>query len=163
MISYLFENLGENYINNAYFSYRNENKVSYEKTNQGSKKDTKFSSYIQSSNGNTGGGDADKSITVKALSRDNNKRQVQESASLAASRARGRGFKPNTNNNVVNNRVTESKPKGRGPGPINLDNRRINSIHHEEEQQLINDVKHMNIAESTSYHPSGRQNSEHNS
>ncbi|XP_051170088.1 transcription factor SPT20 homolog isoform X2 [Leptopilina boulardi] len=142
-------------------SQSRENKTS-ETTNQAWKKDVKSASYIQSSNGNNGGDDADKSFNVKAMPRDNNKRNVQESVSLVASRARGRGFKANTNNNIVSNRIIESKPKGRGPGTINPDNRRSNTIQIDEEHQLANDVKRMNIVESTSYHSSGRQNKHFN-
>ncbi|XP_043478384.1 protein CASC3-like isoform X2 [Leptopilina heterotoma] len=142
-------------------SQSRESKISNETTNQVWKKDVKSASYIHTSNGNSGGDDADKGY-VKALPRDNNKRNVQESVSLVASRARGRGFKANTNNNIVSNRILEMKPKGRGPGAINPDNRRSNPIQMDEEHQLANDVKHMNIVESTSYHPGGRQNKHFN-
>lgn len=135
--------------------------MSAEVTNQAWKKENKQASYIESSNGNTGGEDADKSVSGKALPRDSNKKNDQESVSLAASRVRGRGFKANTNNNIVGNQGIESKPKGRGHGLMNPDNRRVNAAHYDDEHQLANAVKHMNIAESTSYHTSGRENSEY--
>lgn len=86
-----------------------------------------------------------------------NRRQVQESVSLAASRVRGRGFKPTANNNLVTNRTSDSKPKGRGSGLITGGDRRNNTSQRDDEQ-LVNEVKHMNINDGSMYHH-GRQQS----
>lgn len=143
------------------FVYRNENKAPNEPTNPAWKKDTKNSSYTQSSNGNSGaGGDADKLVNTKVSPRDNNKRNVQESVSLAASRTRGRGFRTNANNNMVANRTVETKPKGRGAGPISAENKRNSTIPNDEEQQITHDMKHVNLHDGTQYHQGGRHNSE---
>ena len=98
---------------------------------------------------------------MKTTPRENKKPpQVQESVSLVASKSRGRGFKPNTNNNLVGSRTIESKPKGRGPGPMNIDNRR-NNVEHE---KIVNDMKHMNVStEGPSYHHTTRPNSKFSS
>lgn len=141
--------------------YRNENKAPNEPTNPAWKKDTKHSSHIQSSNGNSGaGGDADKLINTKIPSRDNNKKNVQESVSLAASRTRGRGFRTNANNNMVTNRTVEIKPKGRGTGSTTTENKR-NNIQNDDEQQITHDMKHISVTDGTQYHQSGRHNSEY--
>ncbi|XP_033226650.1 protein CASC3-like isoform X2 [Belonocnema kinseyi] len=144
--------------NSAQSSKLNENKIPAEVINQTWKRENKQASQIQSSNGNTGCKDIDKPVRGKALPRDSNKRNVQESASLAASRVRGRGFKANTNNNIVGNQGIDSKQKGRGPGIMNPGNRRVNAARYDDEHQLANDVKHMNIAESAFNHSSVRQN-----
>ncbi|XP_068972200.1 protein CASC3 isoform X2 [Bombus flavifrons] len=139
-------------------THTNENKAPNEPTNPAWKKDTKHSSHIQSSNGNSGaGGDADKLINTKISSRDNNKRNVQESVSLAASRTRGRGFRTNANNNMVTNRTVEIKPKGRGSGLITTENKR-NNIQNDDEQQITHDMKHISLTDGTQYHQSGRHN-----
>lgn len=170
-----------------------------EPTNPAWKKDVKYtndnnSSPVRNNYAVVDGGDDDKSSFIKQNNQQhhynhnnqgNNKRQVQESVSLAASRARGRGFKPNLNNNLMmtnNKTIMETKPKGRGAGlitttttsslPINntitpavtIDNnhRRSNQHHHhDEQQQIINDIKHMNINNDGIYHQnhhSTRQN-----
>lgn len=55
----------------------------------------------------------------------------------------------------MGSRTIESKPKGRGPGSMNVDNRRSN-----EHEQIVNDMKHMNVSsEGPSYHHPARQNS----
>ncbi|XP_031845556.1 CASC3 exon junction complex subunit isoform X2 [Nomia melanderi] len=137
----------------------NENKAPNEPTNPAWKKDTKHTSHAQSNNGNNGaGGDADKLVTAKTSPRDNNKRNVQESVSLAASRTRGRGFKTNPNNNMVTNRAIETKPKGRGAGPITTENKRNSNIQNDDEQQITHDMKHVSVNDSTQYHQSGRHN-----
>ncbi|XP_012152846.2 CASC3 exon junction complex subunit isoform X2 [Megachile rotundata] len=140
-------------------THTNENKAPNEPTNPAWKKDTKNSSYSQSSNGNSGaGGDADKLVSTKISPRDNNKRNVQESVSLAASRTRGRGFRTNANNNMVTNRTVETKPKGRGAGPISAENKRNNAIQNDDEQQVSHDMKHLNLHDGTQYHQGGRHN-----
>ncbi|CAK9830326.1 Protein CASC3 [Anthophora retusa] len=137
----------------------NENKAPNEPTNPAWKKDTKHSAHTQSSNGNTGaGGDADKLVNTKTSPRDNNKRNVQESVSLAASRTRGRGFRTNANNNMVTNRAVETKPKGRGAGPITAENKRNNAIQNDDEQQITHDMKHMSVNDGSQYHQGGRHN-----
>lgn len=139
--------------------HTNENKAPNEPTNPAWKKDTKHSSHIQSSNGNSGaGGDADKLVNAKASPRDNNKRNIQESVSLTASRTRGRGFRTNANNNMVTNRTVETKPKGRGAGPITAENKRNNIIQNDDEQQITHDMKHNSVNDGTQYHQSGRHN-----
>jgi hypothetical protein len=97
-------------------------------------------------------------VIVKTAPRDNKKSpQVQETVNFAANKSRGRGFKANTNNNIVGSRTIESKPKGRGSGLINMDNRRSNIEH----EPIISDIKHMNVStDGSSYHHSTRQNSE---
>ncbi|XP_017798145.1 PREDICTED: protein CASC3 isoform X2 [Habropoda laboriosa] len=140
-------------------THTNENKAPNEPTNPAWKKDTKHSPNTQSSNGNTGaGGDAEKLVNTKTSPRDNNKRNVQESVSLAASRTRGRGFRTNANNNMVTNRAVETKPKGRGAGPISAENKRNNAIQNDDEQQITHDMKHMSVNDGTQYHQSGRHN-----
>ncbi|XP_076174148.1 CASC3 exon junction complex subunit isoform X2 [Ptiloglossa arizonensis] len=140
-------------------AHTNENKAPNEPTNPAWKKDTKHSSNTQSSNGNSGaGGDADKLANAKTSPRDNNKRNVQESVSLAASRTRGRGFRTNVNNNMVTNRTVETKPKGRGAGPITVENKRSSTIQNDDEQQITHDMKHVSVNDGTPYHQSGRHN-----
>lgn len=97
-------------------------------------------------------------VNAKASPRDNNKRNIQESVSLAASRTRGRGFRTNANNNMVTNRTIETKPKGRGAGPITAENKR-NNIQNDDEQQITHDMKHISVNDGTQYHQSGRHNS----
>lgn len=143
----------------SFLCHRNENKTSNEPTNPAWKKELKNNTQNQSPN-RGGGGDADKSINHKSSPRDTNKRQVQESVSLAASRARGRGFKGTANaNNVGTNRV-EYKSKGRGSGSVLIDNRRNNSDNNQiDDQQLINDLKQMNVNDGGSFQQGNRQNS----
>lgn len=74
------------------------------------------------------------------------------------SKGRGRGFKANTNNNVVGNRAVELKPKNQRPGGVvNIDSKR-SSIEHE---QIMNHYKHVNLSspEASSYYHPPRQNS----
>lgn len=78
---------------------------------------------------------------------------------MAASKTRGRGFRTNANNNMVTNRTVETKPKGRGAGPISTENKR-NNIRSDDEQQITHDMKHVNVNDSAQYHQSGRHNSE---
>ncbi|XP_078037577.1 CASC3 exon junction complex subunit isoform X2 [Augochlora pura] len=140
-------------------THTNENKAPNEPTNPAWKKDTKHSSHTQSNNGNSGaGGDADKLVNAKTSPRDNNKRNVQESVSLAASRTRGRGFRTNANNNMVTNRTIETKPKGRGAGPITAENKRNSNVQNDDEQQITHDMKHVSLNDGTQYHQSGRHN-----
>ncbi|XP_076765950.1 CASC3 exon junction complex subunit isoform X2 [Xylocopa sonorina] len=141
-------------------THTNENKAPNEPTNPAWKKDTKHASHTQSSNGNSGaGGDADKLVNAKTSPRDNNKRNVQESVSLAASRTpRGRGFRINANNNMVTTRAVETKPKGRGSGPITAENKRNNTVQNDDEQQITHDMKHVSVNDGSQYHQSGRHN-----
>lgn len=136
--------------------YRSENKASDEPTNSSWKKDSRLVTQNQNTNGNTGsGGDAEKLVNTKPLLRENNKRNTQESISLAASRTRGRGFKSNANNNITN-RIVENKSKGRGPGPVSVENRR-NNTQHNEEHQLAHDMKQqLNINDGSQYHQPAR-------
>jgi len=142
--------------------YYSENKASDESTNTSWKKDGRHITQNQNTNGNTGsGGDAEKLANMKPLSRENNKRNIQESVSLVASRTRGRGFKSNANNNMVTNRIVENKSKGRGPGPVTVENRRNNTVQHNEEHQLVHDMKQqLNINDGSQYHQPARHNSE---
>ncbi|KAG5325679.1 CASC3 protein, partial [Pseudoatta argentina] len=137
-----------------------ENKASDESTNTSWKKDGRHITQNQNTNGNTGsGGDAEKLTNTKPLSRENNKRNTQESVSLVASRTRGRGFKSNANNNMVTNRIVENKAKGRGPGPVTIENRRNNTAQHNEEHQLAHDMKQqLNINDGSQYHQPARHN-----
>lgn len=75
------------------------------------------------------------------------------------SRTRGRGFKSNANNNMVTNRIVENKSKGRGPGPVTVENRR-NIALHSDEHQLSHDMKQVSINDGNQYHQSVRHNSE---
>ncbi|XP_024884102.1 protein CASC3 isoform X2 [Temnothorax curvispinosus] len=137
----------------------NENKASSdESTNTSWKKDGRH--VTQNTNGSPGsGGDAEKLASTKPSLRENNKRNTQESVSLAASRTRGRGFKPNANNNMVTNRIVENKSKGRGPGPVTVENRRNNTAQHNEEHQLAHDMKQqLNINDGGQYHQPARHN-----
>lgn len=84
---------------------------------------------------------------------------MQESVSLAASRTRGRGFRTNSNNNMATSRTVESKPKGRGAGPIAAENKRNSAIQNDDEQQITHDMKHVSVSDGTQYHQSGRPNS----
>ena len=79
---------------------------------------------------------------------------------MVASRTRGRGFKSNANNNMVTNRIVENKAKGRGPGPVTIENRRNNTAQHNEEHQLAHDMKQLNINDGSQYHQPARHNSE---
>ncbi|XP_077259839.1 CASC3 exon junction complex subunit isoform X1 [Temnothorax americanus] len=136
----------------------NENKASSdESTNTSWKKDGIH--VTQNTNGSPGsGGDAEKLASTKPSLRENNKRNTQESVSLAASRTRGRGFKPNANN-MVTNRIVENKSKGRGPGPVTVENRRNNTAQHNEEHQLAHDMKQqLNINDGGQYHQPARHN-----
>ncbi|XP_018048223.1 PREDICTED: protein CASC3-like isoform X2 [Atta colombica] len=135
-----------------------ENKTSDESTNTSWKKDSRHITQNQNTNGNTGSGDAEKLTNTKPLSRENNKRNTQESVSLVASRTRGRGFKSNANNNMVTNRIVENKAKGRGPGPVTIENRRNNTAQHNEEHQLAHDMKQLNINDGSQYHQPARHN-----
>lgn len=76
-----------------------------------------------------------------------------------ATRTRGRGFKSNANNNMVTNRIVE-KSKGRGPGPVTVENRRNNIPQHTDEHQLSHDMKQVSISDVNQYHQSARHNSE---
>ncbi|XP_015430720.1 PREDICTED: protein CASC3 isoform X2 [Dufourea novaeangliae] len=137
----------------------NENKAPNESISPAWKKDNKNPLFTQSSNGNSGaGGDADMLVNTKTSPRDNNKRNVQESVGLAASRTRGRGFRTNANNNMVTNRIVETKPKGRGAGPIITDNKRNSNIQNDDEQQITHDMKHVSLNDGTQYHQGGRHN-----
>ncbi|KAL0103116.1 hypothetical protein PUN28_017446 [Cardiocondyla obscurior] len=135
-----------------------ENKASDESSNTSWKKDGRHVTQNQNANGNPGsGGDAEKLTNPKPLLRENNKRNTQESVSLAASRTRGRGFKSNANNNMVTNRIIENKSKTRGPGPVTVENRRNNTASHNEEHQLAHDVKQqLNLNDGNQYHQSAR-------
>ncbi|XP_015109022.1 protein CASC3 isoform X2 [Diachasma alloeum] len=132
----------------------NENKAPNEPTNPAWKKDAKYTSQSLSPSRNIPHVEPEKIVYVKQNHA--NKRQVQESVSLAASRARGRGFKPSGNNNVIANRTVENKgPKGRGGGVINNDNIRRNNSSLDEEQ-IVNDIKHMTVNDGSGYHHQGR-------
>lgn len=99
----------------------------------------------------------DKPITMHASkSIHTNKRHVQETVNVGTGRTRGRGFNPNANNNLVTNRTVDSKPKGRGSGLITGDMRRNNTNQHNDEQ-IVNDIKHMNVNDAPLYYHSGRQ------
>lgn len=137
----------------------NENKAPDESTNTSWKKDGKHTVQNQNTNGNAGaGGDAEKSAITKTSPRESSKRNPQESVSLAASRTRGRGFKSNANNNMVTNRIVENKSKGRGPGSVTIENRRNNTAQHNDEHQLVHDMKQVNISDGSQYHQSVRHN-----
>ncbi|KMR04521.1 protein casc3 [Lasius niger] len=137
----------------------NENKAPDESTNTPWKKDGKHAVQNQNTNGNAGsGGDAEKSTNTKTSPRESSKRNPQESVSLAASRTRGRGFKSNANNNMVTNRIVENKSKGRGPGPVTIENRRNNTAQHTDEHQLAHDMKQININDGSQYHQPVRHN-----
>ncbi|XP_072760753.1 uncharacterized protein Btz isoform X2 [Anoplolepis gracilipes] len=136
----------------------NENKASDESTNTSWKKDGKNTVQNQNTNRNAGsGGEAEKSANIKTSPRESNKRNPQESVSLAASRTRGRGFKPNANN-MVTNRIVENKSKGRGPGSVTIENRRNNTGQHNDEHQLAHDMKQVNINDGSQYHQPVRHN-----
>lgn len=61
---------------------------------------------------------------------------------------------------MVTNRIVENKSKGRGPGPITVENRRNNTAQHNEEHQLAHDMKQFNINDGSQYHQPARHNSE---
>lgn len=62
---------------------------------------------------------------------------------------------------MVTNRIVENKSKGRGPGPVTVENRRNNTAQHNEEHQLAHDMKQqLNINDGSQYHQSARHNSE---
>ncbi|RLU20263.1 hypothetical protein DMN91_006870 [Ooceraea biroi] len=136
----------------------NESKVPDDSTNTSWKKDDKHIIQNQNTNGNSGSGDAEKSVNAKPSPRENNKRNAQESVSLAANRSRGRGFKPNANNNMVANRIVENKAKGRGPGPVTIENRRNNTVQHSDEHQLVHDMKQVSVSDGNQYHQPARHN-----
>lgn len=137
----------------------NENKTPDETSNASWKKDGKHTVQNQNTNGNTGsGGDAEKLTNIKTSPRENSKRNPQESVSLTANRTRGRGFKPNANNNMVTNRIVENKSKGRGPGSVTIENRRNNTAQHNDEHQLAHDMKQVNINDGNQYHQPVRHN-----
>ncbi|XP_046739129.1 trithorax group protein osa-like isoform X2 [Diprion similis] len=139
----------------------NENKTPNEPTNPAWKKELTQNSHSQSPNRSGGGGDADKLMNHKSSPRDSNKRQVQESVSLAASRARGRGFKASGNTNNAGSNRLDYKAKGRGSGSVLLDNRRNNADNnHIDDHHLINDMKQMNVNDGGSFQQSNRQNSQ---
>ncbi|KYN00007.1 PREDICTED: protein CASC3-like isoform X1 [Cyphomyrmex costatus] len=134
-----------------------ENKASDESTNISWKKDSRHVTQNQNTNGNIGD-DGEKLANTKPSSRETNKRNTQESVSLVASRTRGRGFKSNANNNMVTNRIVENKVKGRGPGPVTIENRR-NTVQHNEDHQLAHDMKQqLNINDGSQYHQPARHN-----
>ncbi|XP_014485899.1 PREDICTED: protein CASC3 [Dinoponera quadriceps] len=135
-----------------------ESKAPNGSTNTAWKKDSKHS--VQSANGNNGsGGDAEKLANNKVSPRENNKRNSQESVSVVATRTRGRGFKSNANNNTVTNRIVENKSKGRGSGPIAVENRRNNTAAQlNDEHQLVHDMKQLNVNDGTQYHQTARHN-----
>ncbi|KAL6447300.1 hypothetical protein ACFW04_001505 [Cataglyphis niger] len=140
-------------------TFINENKAPDESTNTSWKKDSKHTVQNQNTNGSAGsGGDAEKLANIKISPRENNKRNPQESVSLAASRTRGRGFKSNANNNMVTNRIVENKSKGRGPGSVTIENRRNNTAQHNDEHQLAHDMKQVNINDDNQYHQPVRHN-----
>ncbi|XP_070165506.1 protein CASC3 isoform X1 [Polyergus mexicanus] len=140
-------------------TFINENKAPDEPTNTSWKKDGKHIVQNQNINGSAGsGGDAEKSVNIKTSPRENNKRNPPESVSLAASRTRGRGFKSNANNNMVTNRIVENKSKGRGPGSVTIENRRNNTAQHNDEHQLVHDMKQVNINDDSQYHQPVRHN-----
>ncbi|XP_066601229.1 protein CASC3-like [Prorops nasuta] len=140
-------------------THLNENKAPNEPSNSAWKKDIKHASHTQSTNGNNApSGDAEKLINPKISPKDSNKRNIQESASLAASRTRGRGFKASANNNVISNRAFEVKGKGRGAGPILNENRRNNMSQQDIDHPNTRDTKHANSNDSTQYHQGGRHN-----
>ncbi|XP_008556469.1 protein CASC3 isoform X1 [Microplitis demolitor] len=135
----------------------NENKAPNEPTNPAWKKDATYTHQSLMAN-MTNVADNEKTTTPTTVNVKPvyvNRRQVQESVSLAASRVRGRGFKPTANNNLVTNRTSDSKPKGRGSGLITGGDRRNNTSQRDDEQ-LVNEVKHMNINDGSMYHH-GRQ------
>ncbi|KAG8037604.1 hypothetical protein G9C98_005815 [Cotesia typhae] len=134
--------------------HTNENKAPNEPTNPAWKKDAKYSHQSLIGNINAGD-DIEKTTTANVKPAYVNKRQVQESISLAASRVRGRGFKPITNNNLVTNRTPDTKPKGRGSGLIGTGGDRRN-IMGRDDDQFVNEVKHININDGSTYHH-GRQ------
>lgn len=141
--------------------YRSDSKAPNGSTNTAWKKDGKHLVQNQNANGSTGsGGDAEKLASNKVSPRENNKRNAQESVSLAASRTRGRGFKSNANNNMVTNRIVENKSKGRGSGPVAIENRRNNTAQLNDEHQLVHDMKQLNVNDGTQYHQTARHNSE---
>lgn len=139
-------------------THTNENKAPNEPTNPAWKKDTKQSSHAQSSNGNSGpGGDADKLAYPKMSPRDNNKKNVQESATNKTTR--GRGFRLSVaNNNMVANKTIEAKSKGHGAGPVIAENRRNSSIQNDDEQQITHDMKHVSVNDGNQYHQRHNKN-----
>lgn len=60
---------------------------------------------------------------------------------------------------MVTNRAVETKPKGRGAGPITAENKRNNAIQNDDEQQITHDMKHMSVNDGSQYHQGGRHNS----
>lgn len=134
--------------------YRNENKAPDESTNVSWKKNSKQTIQNQSANGNSGSPDTEKVTAVKTVAKENNKRNVQEPVNSTMTRSRGRGFKSNPNNNVVINRVVETKSKGRGTGLV-TENRRNNIAQHDNDQ-LVHDVKQINISDGAQYHQAAR-------
>jgi len=53
---------------------------------------------------------------------------------------------------MVTNRIIENKSKGRGPGPVTIENRRNNIAQHGDEHQLVHDLKQVNINDGNQYH-----------
>lgn len=60
---------------------------------------------------------------------------------------------------MVTNRIVENKSKGRGPGPVTIENRRNNTAQHTDEHQLAHDMKQININDGSQYHQPVRHNS----
>ncbi|XP_012283805.1 protein CASC3 isoform X2 [Orussus abietinus] len=131
----------------------NENKSPNEPTNPAWKKENKSSQNLSSNGNNVGGGD-----TLSSVDRKNVISNFESQMRTARFRVRGRGFKANVNNNGMTNRTMETKPKGRGAGPISAENKRTGAGQHDDEQQLTNEMKHMNVGEGTTFHQGGRQN-----
>lgn len=95
------------------------------------------------------------SVSVKP-SRDN-RRNVHESVSLAASRARGRGFKPTTGGNGIVGRTPttpEIKPKGHGTGALPIAQEPRRTV-----VEPATETKRQIVPDSNNYQ-SPRQNSE---
>lgn len=60
---------------------------------------------------------------------------------------------------MVTNRIVENKSKGRGTGPITVENRRNNTAQQNDEHQPVHDVKQFNV-DGIQYHQTTRHNSE---
>lgn len=61
---------------------------------------------------------------------------------------------------MVTNRIVENKSKGRGSGPIAVENRRNNAAQLNDEHQHVHDMKQLNVNDGTQYHQTARHNSE---
>lgn len=126
-----------------------------DQNNVAHKKEVRTPTQIDSPNGNTSGstlGNQEKVVANVKLATRENKRFSQENQT----RSRGRGYKSNQNNNIINKiPPTENKMKGRGTVPGVVENKRMVPV--VDEQQLVQDMKQVHVSDS-SFHQ-GRQSS----